>query len=397
MTGVTNINDAFYGTAITMADMSKWANVTKSEDAFGKCSQLASIVLPANFTIGKFLFNSCSALKLIDWSLFAGEEAPVISEEAMVFENLTEEQQAQITMMVPEAVFESFKASPVWKYITLQAVGQPEEGVYTVDANTIPSDLKDARKLTLTGYWETTNFKALCDALGNNAATTGNSVLEKVDMSMAEIAIGTNLEAQFPGIFGTITKGIFQNCKALAEVVMPVAEQAANFRSFEQAFYGCAALTEIDLRGCTGLNQTAAAFYACSTLENVVLPSNFTFATETFDRCEVLAKIDWSAFEGTEAPAFKTNSIPLRGKELTIVVPEAAFDSFSTADTWKSFNIVKASQSSVEEIESVPADSGYRAVYNFSGRHVTTLAPGQGIDTLPAGLYIVAGRKVLVK
>ena len=44
---------------------------------------------------------------LIDWSLFAGEEAPVISEEAMVFENLTEEQQAQITMMVPEAVFES--------------------------------------------------------------------------------------------------------------------------------------------------------------------------------------------------------------------------------------------------------------------------------------------------
>ncbi len=397
LTGVTNINDAFYGTAITMADMSKWANVTKSEDAFGKCSQLASIVLPANFTIGKFLFNSCSALKLIDWSLFAGEEAPVISEEAMVFENLTEEQQAQITMMVPEAVFESFKASPVWKYITLQAVGQPEEGVYTVDANTIPSDLKDARKLTLTGYWETTNFKALCDALGNNAATTGNSVLEKVDMSMAEIAIGTNLEAQFPGIFGTITKGIFQNCKALAEVVMPVAEQAANFRSFEQAFYGCAALTEIDLRGCTGLNQTAAAFYACSTLENVVLPSNFTFATETFDRCEVLAKIDWSAFEGTEAPAFKTNSIPLRGKELTIVVPEAAFDSFSTADTWKSFNIVKASQSSVEEIESVPADNGYRAVYNFSGRHVTTLAPGQSIDTLPAGLYIVAGRKVLVK
>ncbi len=259
LTGVTNINDAFYGTAITMADMSKWANVTKSEDAFGKCSQLASVVLPANFTIGKFLFNSCSALKLIDWSLFAGEEAPVISEEAMVFENLTEEQQAQITMMVPEAVFESFKASPVWKYITLQAVGQPEEGVYTVDANTIPSDLKDARKLTLTGYWETTNFKALCDALGNNAATTGNSVLEKVDMSMAEIAIGTNLEAQFPGIFGTITKGIFQNCKALAEVVMPVAEQAANFRSFEQAFYGCAALTEIDLRGCTGLNQTAAA------------------------------------------------------------------------------------------------------------------------------------------
>ena len=50
--------------------------------------------------------------------------------------------------MVPEAVFESFKASEVWQYVKLEAVGQPEEGVYTIDANTIPSDLKDARKLT---------------------------------------------------------------------------------------------------------------------------------------------------------------------------------------------------------------------------------------------------------
>lgn len=397
LTGVTNLNDAFYATAITMIDMSKWGNVTKSEDAFGKCSQLGSVILPANFTIGKFLFNSCTSLKLVDWSLYAGEEAPFVSTNDNIFENLTEEQQAQITVMVPEAVFESFKASEVWQYVKLEAVGQPEEGVYTIDANTIPSDLKDARKLTLTGYWETPNFKALCDALGNNAVTTGNSVLEKIDMSMAEIAIGTNLSAQFPGIFGTITKGIFQNCKTLSEVVMPNASQAANFRSFEQAFYGCTSLTSINISGCTGLNQTAGAFYGCTMLENVILPANFTFATETFDRCEALTRIDWSAFEGTEAPAFKTNSIPLLGKALTIIVPDAVFDSFSTAATWKSFNIVKASQSSVNAIENDAIYNGYRTVYDFSGRQVTTLAPGQDVNTLPAGLYIVAGRKVLVK
>ncbi len=82
---VTNINDAFYGTAITMADMSKWANVTKSEDAFGKCSQLASVVLPANFTIGKFPVQQLQRTEAYRLeSVLPGEEAPVISEEAMV-------------------------------------------------------------------------------------------------------------------------------------------------------------------------------------------------------------------------------------------------------------------------------------------------------------------------
>lgn len=397
LTGVKNINNVFYGTDIAMVNMAAWEQVTSSQDAFGLCDKLASVILPAHFTVSKFLFNSCSSLRLIDWSLYPEENAPVIASDAFVFQDLTEEQQALITMMVPEKAFESFKADATWAYINLQPVGQPEEGVYTVDANNIPGDLKDARRLTLNGRWETANFKALCDALGNNATTSGNSVLEYVDMSMAEIAIGTNLSAQFPGILGTVEKGIFQNCKTLAEVVMPDNSQAANFRSFLQAFFGCENLKAIDLSGCTGLNQTAQTFYGCTLLENVVLPGTFAFASETFDRCESLNRIDWSSFEGSEAPAFKTNSLPMRGKELTIIVPNAAFDSFNTADVWKNFNIVRAASSSVDAIENDRINDGFRPVYDMSGRRVTTLAPGQPVNSLPTGLYIIAGRKVFVK
>jgi len=393
--GVTDITDAFYATQISMVDLSKWTEVTKSEDAFGNCSKLASVVLPANFKVDKYLFDNCTALRLIDWSLYAGETAPVIASDAQVFEHLTAEQQALITVMVPAAVYDSFKADATWANVNLQAVGQAQPGVYRVEANNIPEDLSDCRQLILSGRWESTNFKALSDALGNNAS--GNSVLESVDMSQAEIAVGTNLAAEYPGaLWGTVTKGIFQKCTALVEVIMPAEDQAANFRSFQSAFNGCESLASIDLSGCTGLNNTEDAFYGCAALKSVVLPAEFTFASGTFDRCEALETIDWSSYAGTEAPAFKSGSLPTIGKALTIIVPEAAYDAFVANASWNGYNIVKASTTGVAEVELNAAEAP-RMVYDLNGRYVTTLAPGQDVDMLPAGLYIVAGKKVLVR
>lgn len=399
LTGVTDITDAFYNTAITSVNLSAWTNVTKSEDAFGMCSKLQSVVLPANFTVGKFLFDRCSALRLIDWSLYEGDTAPVIAADANVFEGLTAEEQNLITMMVPEAVFESFKADATWANVNLQAVSSEEEGVYTINANDIPADLSDARKITLMGLWDTPKFKALSAALGNNAsATASNTVLESIDMSKAEIAVATNLCAEYPGVlFGTQVRGIFKKCTALTEIVMPAADQAANFRSFENAFNGCEALITIDLKGCTGLNNTDNAFSNCSALEKVVLSGTFKFGTETFDRCEALKEIDWTSFEGTEAPAFKMNSLPTLGKALTITVPAAAYDSFVANTSWNSYTIVSDGQSALTTITADADAQSARTVYDFSGRQVTVLAPGQDVNTLPAGLYIVGGRKVLVK
>ncbi len=398
LTGVTNINDAFYNTAITMADMSAWtAGVTKSEDAFGKCASLTSVVLPANFVCGKFLFNSCAALRLIDWGLYEGDAAPVIASDAQLFQDLTEEQQAQITVMVPEVVFESFKADATWAYVNLQAVKEQQEGVYYVDGYNIPESLADARELYLTGVWDSAALKALSGALGNNTGSVGNSVLELVDMSQAEITIGTNLNAEFPGVlFGTQTKGIFQSCKALATVIMPAPEQAANFRSLVKAFYGCESLTSIDLSGCTGLTATSDAFYGSSALSEVVLPGNFAFADGTFDRCNELSKIDWKLYESDQAPAFKTNSLPSRGKLLTIVVPNAAYDSFMADANWSAYNIVKATPSAIGEVEA--ADEALPvAVYDLAGRRVATMTPAEAAAGLRPGIYVVGGRKVYVK
>lgn len=394
LTGVTNITDAFYATPITNVNLSAWENVTKSEDAFGKCYSLASVILPANFTVGKYLFNSCTALRLVDWSLYAGETAPVISADAKVFQDLTAEQQAEITVMVPEAVFEAFKADVTWQYVNLQAVKEQREGVYYIDGFNIPANLTDAVEIYMTGLWNSNSLKALATAIGNTG-TAGNNVLELVDMSEAQIEVGTNMNAEFPGaLFGTVTKGTFENCKVLNTVVMPVANQAANVRSFKKAFYNCESLTELDLSGFTGLTTTEDAMYGCSALVKVTLPGNFAFASGTLDRCNALETIDWSLYEGTEAPAFKTGSIPSRGKNLTIMVPEGAYDSFVANASWNGYNIVAVK--GTVNVTVNRAEAGNATVYDLTGRKVAEVSAGN-INTLPAGLYIVNGRKVVVK
>lgn len=398
LTGVTNITDAFYGTALTMVNLSAWENETKSEDAFGKCSKLASVILPANFTLGKYVFNSCTSLRLIDWGLYADDQAPAVTTETLIFENLTPEEQALITVMVPASAYEAFKAQEVWQYVNLQPVQPQEEGTYTFDANNIPGDLSDARKVIIKGLWDSAAFKALSDAIGNNSGTTGNNVLESIDMSAAEIAIATNLSADYPGVlFGTVRKGFFQNCKALAEVTMPAPDQAAGFRSFQNAFYGCESLAYIDLGGCTGINDATDAFYGAGSLETVILPGSFQFESGTFDRCNSLSKIDWSDFEGSEAPAFKTGSLPSRGKQLTIVVPDGAYDSFVANTSWNGYNIVKASLSGIDLVTAGDDAATMRVVFDLNGRPVATLNHGDTLDNLPAGIYIINKRKILVK
>ena len=63
-----------------------------------------------------------------------------------------------------------------------------------MDASDIPSSLKKATAVTLTGTWDSNAFNLLCMAMMDNPAfvTSENTVLQKVDMSAARIAEGTS-------------------------------------------------------------------------------------------------------------------------------------------------------------------------------------------------------------
>lgn len=196
-----------------------------------------------------------------------------------------------------------------------------------VPADEIPSSLRDAEAVKLTGTWETSNFSELKMALGTNGIGASNTVLAKVDLSEAFIADGTSLYVSA----GFTSNGVFSGCKALKEVVMPVAEEAAHFTSFEKAFANCGALEKVDLTGCVNVETFNNAFYGCehlatvdfgtntaavessawssafencTALTHVTLPAVFVPASKVFSGCTALQEIDWTACQAVEVPVF---------------------------------------------------------------------------------------------
>lgn len=196
----------------------------------------------------------------------------------------------------------------------------------TVDA-AIPSNLRDAEVVRLTGTWNTAAFGELAVALGTSGFMATNKALRRIDMSQAAIEPGTDLYVQ-----GSLSKnGAFVNCKALEAVVMPEGGGAANFANCSSAFMNCEKLATIDLSGCTGLTSLKSAFSGCASLRladlsaataltgmssmqgafsgcaslyKVVLPAEVTFSSGTFADCTSLSDIDWTRYAGTAVPVF---------------------------------------------------------------------------------------------
>lgn len=255
--------------------------------------------------------------------------------------------------------------------------GADDEDVVTVASDDIPSDLKSAVEIKLTGTWNTGKFTELAQAIGTTAFGASNSTLVSVDMSEALIENGTDLYVQ-----GGLSKnGVFVNCKALEKVVMPSASEAANFNNFTNAFMNCDKLSDIDLQNCsglttlnsafmgctsltkvnlvssnslTGVSSMASTFKNCTALTDVVLPEEIAFAAATFGECTALANIDWTSYTKNSAPVFYSGMFDGISdlKAITLTVDEKVYDVFAADANWSKLNIVAKGSTGINGVES---------------------------------------------
>ena len=275
-----------------------------------------------------------------------------------------------------------------------------------VDSNDIPGGLTKAEAIKLTGTWNTDNFQELAQGIGTTGFGATNSKLKSVDMSEALIEEGTDLLVSG----GFSSNGVFVNCTALASVTMPTPEEAAKFNNLTKAFMNCSSLETIDLSGCTSitsLNNTffncsslkeitiasnsltksssmANTFENCSALEAVTLPSTITFASKTFANCTALTYIDWTSYEGTEAPVFYYDMFEGISdlKTITLTVDKNCVDLFTADENWSKLNIQEYNMSSVENIVD-------NHVY-ISGNQLYTASPISNVS-----VFSVSGNKVM--
>lgn len=299
----------------------------------------------------------------------------------------------------------------------------------TVDAAAIPSNLRDAEVVRLTGTWNTAAFGELAVALGTSGFMATNKALRRIDMSQAAIEPGTDLYVQ-----GSLSKnGAFVNCKALEAVVMPEGGGAANFANCSSAFMNCEKLATIDLSGCTGLTSLKSAFSGCASLRladlsaataltgmssmqgafsgcaslcKVVLPAEVTFSSGTFADCTSLSDIDWTRYAGMAAPVFYVGMFSGIAdlKSVTLTVSGDAYPLFAADANWSRLTLKAATADGVDEAGSDAALSfdgttlrtsstiGNVGVYTLAGALVAgrhTVSGSWSLASLPAGAYVL--------
>ena len=417
--GVTSLENAFSGcSALQSADLSAMAALENTDGAFENCETLASVVLPAQFPLGDNTFAYCNALTAIDWTAFAGTEVPELGGRFfMGVDDLK-----AISLSLTYEAWKLFSADEDWSELTLVNTEPEKVTDFTVDASEAADlgSLSRAVTLTLTGEWDSDALNLLSLALGNNGGIgiTQNTTLEKVDMSAATVAEGTPLFR-----VGFKEYGIFNNCTALKEFILPAAEEAAKFTNLNRAFEGCTSLADIDLSlltgatdieyafsgtaitkadlsGCTALGSTVSAFEGCTALEEVVLPACFVADNNTFADCTALKSIDFTAWkDATAAPACKGNTFAGLDDPATVTlkVDATCHEVFEADSRWGDFNIVyDGKPDGVQGVRA--ADGGVPVtVYTVDGHLVGTFTAGEDWTCgLKPGLYIANGRKVAV-
>lgn len=285
--------------------------------------------------------------------------------------------------------------------------GGGDEDVVTVPSDDIPSDLKKATEIKLTGTWNTSKFTELAQAIGTTAFGASNTTLVSVDMSEALIEEGTDLYVQG----GLAKNGAFVNCKALEKVAMPAAAEAANFKDFTNAFMNCEKLSDIDLQNCagltslnsafmgctsltkvnllsskslTGVSSMASTFKSCTALTDVVLPEEIAFASATFSDCTALANIDWTSYTKDSAPIFYSGMFDGISdlKAITLTVNEDVYDIFAADANWSKLNLVAKGSTGINGVDN-------EASVRFDGNTLYTSQPVNDVC-----VYTVSGSLV---
>ena len=175
----------------------------------------------------------------------------------------------------------------------------------------------------------------------------------------------------------------FYDCSGLTSITIPNSVK----RLGNDCFFGCSGLTSITIpNSVTSLGDYC--FEYCSGLTSVTIPNSVTsLGNYCFSDCSGLTEVHVNR----ETPPATGGKIFEACESLqTIYVPTGASANYEF-DPWNAYKIVE------EEVQSgitaVMAEGAANApVYHLNGRRAGT---SKNFSTLPKGIYIVKGKKVL--
>ena len=159
------------------------------------------------------------------------------------------------------------------------------------------------------------------------------------------------------------------------------------------AFFSCSSLTSVTI----GNSVTEIGYYAfsgCSSLTSLTIPNSVTtIGYYAFSGCKNVKQI---TVEAVTPPECSINTFDgVNTKECKLIVPKNSIDAYKKADGWKEFFLIEGSTTGIinniyDKIENVD-------VYTIDGIKRLSKASINEINALPKGVYIINGKKIVIK
>ena len=161
---------------------------------------------------------------------------------------------------------------------------------------------------------------------------------------------------------------------------------------YDNEFYGCTNLQNVSI-GDNVKSIGKWAFSACSSLKNFTFGSGLqSIGQEAFSDCINITQI---SSEAVVPPTCGINALDDINKwNCKLFVPKASIDAYKQAPQWEEFFFID-STTGITNI--VYNNSGLADVYTIDGTKRLSKASTDEINALPKGMYIVNGKKIIIK
>ena len=230
-----------------------------------------------------------------------------------------------------------------------------------------------------------------------NFAFSGCSYLTSVTIPNSVTTIGnfafggcsSLTSVTIPNSVTTIGRKTFRGCSSLTSVTIPNSVTTIG----DTAFYDCSSLTSVTIPNSV-TTIGSGAFSGCTDLQKVNIGNSVKYIGEyAFDYCTSITQI---SSEAVLPPTCGLNVFAgINKSKCKLIVPKNRIDAYKQAPYWKDFLLIEGSTTGITN--TVYNKAGLADVYTIDGTKRLSKASTDEINALPKGVYIVNGKKIIIK
>ena len=397
-------NDTFYGSGIRKITFNdKLEEIGKS--CFQECMNLSSVSLPETVvTIKEQAFAICQNIKEFRMPSKVKEIGPMTFFYCIKLNNIIFNE--AIEKIHPNAFLECYALKKV--HITKNINTAESAFTYCSNLQEFTVDSANPYFTAIDGCLYTKDGKALV------AYTLGSPATEyKVYEGTTEIkskAFGNAdhlVKVILPENLTTIGKNAFQTCKNLQTVNLPEGVKQLKGATFRD----CKNLKNVDLPSqLTSIDEIA--FLKCSELEKISLPESLTsLGRDVFEGCTKMNEIRVYSKTGEidhiAGSSLIYNEEDDKTNNRTVYVPYGCLETYKAHPYWKYAKEIKEMEmTAIDEVEAdvtvtingveVPTSSN-ASIYTLDGILIKKFRTSDREIRLPVGVYILNGKKVVIR